>query len=131
MRFALLLILLVATKAGASDEQHIELIAGMWKCPIDIQLDQLRMQGESVDTYDAENMRYFSEAIITFIYNERHEVAQIKATDYGHWQYINQNLLGESAKVKIEVIFDYDGIFSEETLEHMKMEILKRLATCF
>lgn len=125
MRLLFMLFLLVATKAGANDdEQHIGLIAGMWKCPIDIQLDHLRMQGESIDTYDSVNMRYFSEAVITFVYDERHAIAQIKATDYGNWQYINQNLLGESAKVKIEVIFDHDGLFSDETLEHMKAEIL-------
>ncbi len=124
MRFTLLLILLVATKAGASDDEHIKLIEGMWKCPIDIQLDHLRMRGESIDTYDAVNMRYYSEAIITFIYGDRHPIAKIKATDLGVWQYYEQNLLGESAKVKIEVLFDYDGLFSDETIEYMRMEIL-------
>ena len=122
MRYFLIMLLSISQFANASDSREIDLLSGNWNCPLDIDVDGIKLKGTANDHFNSEGMIYRSDATITFIYGGNLPIAKIKLLESGSWEYEKSQLTYRTNDVKIEVVFDYEGILTEETLEQMKVD---------
>ncbi len=125
MRYILTILLLISQFASASDSREINLLSGNWNCPIDIDVDEFKLKGTATDHYNVESMTYSSESTITFIYGGNLPIAKISLFESGSWGYEKSHLTYRTNQLKIEVIYDYEGILTEEALEQMKVDFLE------
>ncbi|MDO6677105.1 hypothetical protein [Shewanella sp. 4_MG-2023] len=125
MRYILVILLLTSHFASASDSREINLLSGKWDCPLDIDVDEIKLKGTATDHYNSDSMTYSSDSTITFIYGGNLPIAKIRLLESGSWEYEKSHLTYRTNDLKIEVIFDYEDILTEETLEQMKVDFME------
>ena len=125
MRCTVISLLFVSAFVFAQDDKEIALLSGSWNCPIDIKVDEIKLEGTALDNYKSDDMTYTSDSTITFIYGDKLPIAKIRMIESGKWTYKNSQLVYHTGDLKLEVIFDYENILTNENVTQMKKDIME------